>query len=253
MNKTKLFKLLLNLQTSANKGLSLIELLLGLLISGIVLTAAASGFTNLLTSDQDVESKTVRSTTLSRALAYMQIDMKEARTITREVATPTGNCDSDDVDSASCLVLTYPNGSEIDGNTCDVNPPQIYYGYQDISTPPGTSQIWLKPGILRRKVFCDTGTTPKWNVIADGLISVNEGNPRASFADDTAFCAQGDANWTSGNLFGDDGSGKGGFRFCLNDTTATNRLVRVFLYGHIVGGNTNNTIPVNTITFARSN
>lgn len=246
MNKTKLFQLLLIRQKYANQGLSLTESLVALVISSIVLTAATRGFVDLLTANQDVEFKTVQTANLTRALAYMQNEIKGARYITQ---VSGGICSSTEIDSDECLVLTYPNDAEIDGNTCTETDPKIYYGYKDITS--GT-QTWLKPGILKRKIVCTNSSGGNWQVIADGLISINEDNPRDNFASDTAFCSQGGVNWTTGNLYGDNSSGKGGFRFCLNDTTATNRLVRIFLYDHIVGGNENNLISVNTITFARA-
>lgn len=245
MNKIKLFRLLLILKKYAHQGISLTELLVALVISGIVLTGAVSGFINLLTANQDVESKTSRSVALEKALSYMQNDIKGAVSITREPNNT--NCNSTAIDSQNCLVLTYSNGVEIDGDTCSKNPPKIYYGYEDIKDG---LQIWLKPGTLKRKVVCTN--VGNWQVIADGLISVNENNPRTDFDSDKNFCSQDDVNWTSGNLYGDNGSGKGGFRFCLDDNTTTNRLVRIFLYGHIVGGNDNNMISANTITFARA-
>jgi prepilin-type N-terminal cleavage/methylation domain-containing protein len=249
MKKKQLLKLLLILQKYANQGISLTELLVALVISSIVLTAATSGFVNLLTANRDVESKSVRSGTLSRALSYITEDIKEASSITQEAGGTI--CTSTDIDSNECLVLTYPAGSELEtpGTACTETSPKIYYGYEDITTG---SQIWLKPGILKRKVVCSSPSGGNWQVIADGLLSVNEDDTSASFANDTDFCAQDNINWTTGNLYGDNGSGKGGFRFCLNDTTATNRLVRIFLYGNIVGGNGNNVISVNTVSFARA-
>ncbi|WP_324281495.1 prepilin-type N-terminal cleavage/methylation domain-containing protein [Cyanobacterium aponinum UTEX 3221] len=276
MNKYKLLQLFLSLKKSQQKGISLIELIIALVISGIVLTAAASGFMNILRANQNIESKTVRSATLNRAITYMQNEVKEARTVT-EVSG--GQCSN--VTSSNCMVLTYPDSNSSDGAggtiaSCAGPDQLVYYGYEDISS--GT-QIWLKPGVLKRKVVSEqkryedasltveitnpinydsddvcTTTTGIWQVIADGLISINESNPVSSFADDTAYCSQEVTNWTTGNLYGDNGSGKGGFRFCLLDTTAQNRLVRIFLYGHIMGlPDGNNTISSNIITFARSN
>lgn len=224
-----------------DSGLSLTELLVAIVISSIVLTAATSGFVNLLRANQDVESKSVRSGTLSRALSYIGEDIKEASSITAEAAGST-NCPSAEVDSDECLVLTYPDSST------------VYYGYQDLTTG---SHVYLKPGILKRQAFDDTGTavletgqTNAWEkeytVIADGLLgSVNEADPNP-------VCNQDSVNWTGETtVYGDDNT-KGGFRFCLNDSTTTNRLVRIFLYGHIVGGNDNNVISVNSVSFARA-
>lgn len=247
MNKTKLLKLFLAIQKSAQQGISLTELLVATIMSGIILAIAAKGFINVLTANQGVESKTVRSATLSRALAYIQNDIKGARTVTRTSSSCTGS------NSANCLVLTYPNSSEIDGTTCTISNPYILYGYEDISSG---SQTWLKPGVLKRKVFCDSTTGGNWQVIADGLISGNE------TSQPTTTCNQDLSQWTGNTtLYGRDSNSKGGFRFCLetDDTdpanaTPNNRLVRIFLHGYIVDGtNTGNTISVNTVGFARAN
>ncbi len=234
-------KLYYRILSNRESGLSLTELLVALVMTGIVLTAATSGFINLLRVNKEVESKTVLSSTVSWASSYIVEEIKEASSITSEAAGST-NCPSAEVDSDECLVLTYPDGST------------VYYGYQDITSG---SQIWLKPGILKRQAFDDTGNAvletgqanaweKEYTVIADGLLgSVNEADPNP-------VCNQGSVNWTGETtVYGDDNT-KGGFRFCLNDSTATNRLVRVFLYGHIVVGNDNNRILVNTVTFARA-
>jgi prepilin-type N-terminal cleavage/methylation domain-containing protein len=249
MNKYQLLKLFLSLKKSQEKGITLTELLVAIVISSIVLTAAASGLINVLSANQNVESKTVRSSSLNKAVAYIQDDIKAAKSVTQEPQNT--NCSSSAISSANCLVLTYPasyNTSLDSACTSNTIVPKVYYGYQDITN--GTQQ-WLKPGILKRKIVCSNSsgsavTTLDWEVIADGLISVREANPAPA-------CNSELATWTgSSTVYGANSSGKGGFRFCLNDTTATNRLARVFLYGNIVGGNANRVIPVNTVTFARS-
>jgi len=59
MKKTKLLKLLLAIQKSAQQGISLTELLVATIMSSIILTVAARGFINVLTANQSVESKIV--------------------------------------------------------------------------------------------------------------------------------------------------------------------------------------------------
>lgn len=237
MNQYQLLKLFLSLKKSQEKGISLIELIVALVISGIVLAMAASGFVNILRANQDVESKTVRSSNLQKTLAFIQDEMKSARAITRTSTSCAGS------DSASCLVLTYPDGSTIDGTTCTITNPRIEYGYEDISASTATQ--WLKPGLLKRKVFCDSTSGGNWQVIADGLVSGNETNQP------TTNC-HAELNAT---VYGTDSNGKGGFRFCLDTddtdpaTAPNNRLAQIFLYGHI-DNNTN--IPISVITFARS-
>ncbi|WP_342597621.1 type II secretion system protein [Cyanobacterium aponinum UTEX 3222] len=243
MNQYQLLKLFLSLKKSREKGISLTELIVALVISGIVLTAAASGFVNVLRANQSVESKTIRSSNLQKTLAFIQDEMKSARAVTRTSSSCSGS------DSESCLVLTYPDGQEdwldlnSDGikDTCPSNP-YIVYGYEDISA--STSTEWLKPGLLKRKVFCDT-QGGNWQVIADGLVSGNETNQPT-----TSCHAE-----LSTTVYGMDSNDKGGFRFCLDTddtdpaTAPNNRLAQIFLYGHI-DNNTN--IPISVITFARS-
>lgn len=251
MHKTKLFKILLALPKNSHEGLSLIELLVAVIIGGIALTAAASGFINLLTANQEVESKTNRTASLTRALAYMQNDIKAANSVTQEPRGVANNCSSTAVTSNECLVLTFPDfyAQELNLNCSKTpgSPAKVYYGFDDISTG---SQIWLKPGVLKRKVICENNTSTivstNWTVIADGLISANETQPTTSCTQDGA------ANWAGGStVYGQDSSGKGGFRFCLE--TTNNRLVRIFLYGHVIGGNSDHQLMVNTISFARAN
>jgi type II secretory pathway pseudopilin PulG len=238
---------------SSCEGITLMELLVAIIMGSIVLTAACSGFINLLKRNQDIESKTIRTAGLTKALAYIQEDMKSAKYVTAEKAEIDKNCNFSSVDSDYCLVLTYPDNSVLKLE-CNNHKAKIYYGFQDINKG---EQIWLKPGILKRKVFCDDGNQRNWIVIADGLLSKNEDNPEINFNKNNDFCRQNSINWT-GNLTVYGGNKKanntGGFRFCLhNDDSANensnNRLVRIFLYGHIIGGNP---ISLSTITFTRS-
>lgn len=253
MNKINLLKLLFIQQKYKEKGISLMELLVAIILGSIVLTAATSGFVNLLRLNQSVETKTTRSVALTRALTFLQQDIQNARAVTRTSCTG--------VTSTNCLLLTYPTGSRLvdtngDGvinnndNVCSIPNPYILYGYEDIKT--GT-QIYLKPGVLKRQLSCIT--VGNWQVVADGLVSVDQNNPNPACNQDLG------TKWTGATtVYGDNGSGKGGFRFCLDFddtdptiTTPNNRLVRVFLYGHIIGGDNKGTVSVNTIGFARTN
>ncbi|MTF37486.1 prepilin-type N-terminal cleavage/methylation domain-containing protein [Cyanobacterium aponinum] len=243
MDKRIVLQLLIGLRNNSEKGLSLIELIVALIISGIVLTAAASGFINVLRANQNVESKTVRSATIARAIAYIQDEIKEAKAVTA-VAVGSTQCPSASVDSAHCLKLTMPDDST------------VLYGFDDIST--GTN-VYLKPGLLKRQEYdssgnavLQTGQTSAWDTqyttVVDGLTSVNETAPT------TVACNQELTAWPSGTtVYGGTSGGKGGFRFCLADNTANNRLARIFLYGHIIGvADGNNVISGSTISFARS-
>jgi prepilin-type N-terminal cleavage/methylation domain-containing protein len=248
-NNNQLLKLFLflTLKEHSAQGFTLIELLIAIFISSIVLTVANNAFVNLLISEQNIESKLVRSAGLNRALAYIQNDIKSAKSVTKEA---TGsNCVSTAISSANCLVLTYPASfNPLLNSSCTSTTiePKVYYGYQDISSG---NQTWLKPGVLKRKIFCsDSGgiVNTNWEVIADGLLSVNEVDPAPS-------CNFELPTWLGDTtVYGGNSSNKGGFRFCLNDTTTNNRLVRIFLYGHIVGGSAVNQISVNTVVFART-
>jgi len=75
----KNYKLLLKLLQKRNDlGITLTELLVALVISGIVLTATTSGFINILRANQNVNSKSDQLTSLSRTLVYIQEDIKQA-------------------------------------------------------------------------------------------------------------------------------------------------------------------------------
>lgn len=232
--------------TPSCDGITLTELLVGVVTGSIVLTAGASGFINLLTRNQDIESKTIRNAGLIKALAYIQEDIKGAKYVTAEKINIGDICKSSSVDSDYCLVLTYPDNTLLTEG-CTGNEPKIYYGFKDISG--NSPQIWLKPGILRRKISCESGSG-NWIVVADGLLGKNEDNP----VDNNNFCRQDSINWT-GNLTVYGGNinqnNTGGFRFCLqeDDMSKNNRLVRVFLYGHIIN---RNPIKLSAITFTRS-
>lgn len=235
---------------SSNEGLTVTELLVSVVMGSVVLTAAASGFLNLLKANQDMEFKTIRHSELMKALNYLQEDIKAAKYVTKELATLNGNCNSSAIDSQYCLVLTYPNNTPL-REGC-VNNPQIYYGLQDISGK--TPQIWLKPAILRRKIICDKNHG-NWIVVADGLLGKNEANPVID-TEENPFCAQDSVNWRGSlKVYGGMSNGKGGFRFCLHydhdvdNIDNPNRLVRIFLYGHIINGHP---LKVNTIAFTRS-
>ncbi len=250
MDQIKVFALMSSFKVDRheqNQGFTLVELLVALFIGGIILIAGTSALINLLRANEELESKTTRRANLSRTLKVMENDIRSAKAITQE--TSGGNCDSGKVSATECLVLTFPIDYSRELNekcTSNTIEAQVYYGFDDISK--GT-QTWLKPGVLRRKVFCRDSSgamvRTNWMVVADGLISVNETQP-------TTICDQEDLSWTGEmEIYGLDSADKGGFRFCLQENTNDNRLVRVFLYGHIIGGNSNNQIMVNTTIFAR--
>lgn len=241
----KFLRLLIQSKQNSIRGLSLIEVLVATFISGIVLTVATSGMINLVTNNQEIESKSTRSISLDRALSYIEDDIKGSVSLTK-VKNGTGFCSSSSVDS-ECLVLNYPDNFTIN-TKCKVHSNstrQIYYGLEDISNK--SSSIWLKPGVLKRKTICGD-KAGNWMTVVDGLKSSKEEaiNP---------ICNQNDITWTGSSIVhGDIGSNKGGFRFCLENNPATeeSRLVRIFLYGHIVTKSENDTIAVDLITYARA-
>lgn len=253
MKKYELLKLFLTLKKSSEKGLSLVELIIALVMSGIVLTMTASGFINILRANKSVESKAVSSTGLQKALALIQEEIKQAKAaiaVTKVTGTPNydPNCTSA-VDSQECLRLDMPDGK------------RIYYGYKNISAG---ENVFLKPGILQRQVYNGStaelapGQTNAWEelytTIADGLITEKPNNFVSS-----QFCGQDGIAWNNFDttIYGDDSSGNGGFRFCLQNNSTSNRLVRVFLYGRRVDdkkidGIRNSESKVSTVGFARS-
>jgi len=251
------------LQQSPNQGISLTELLVALVISGIVLTATASGFMNILRANRDVESKSNQLSNLTRALTFIQEDIKQGVSVEAILATSGGECDSNEIDSEYCLLTKYSsdgNNNIFDFNNngnddCSADDRRVVYGFQDIHE--STSEF-LKPGVLKRDVYCTTSETlSRWEEVADGLISVKENDPTSNFPvpngviDNDDFCRQNDANWTGDDeIYGADSSGFGGFRFCLDSNDENNRLARIFLYGHIIGSDT--PMNVDIVTFARS-
>jgi len=173
----KNYKLLLKLLQKRNDlGITLTELLVALVISGIVLTATTSGFINILRANQNVNSKSDQLTSLSRTLVYIQEDIKQAISVEATSATAGGECDSTDVDSVNCLKLTYATTNNDDGSggiipSCDVPDAITYYGYQDISS---SDSIWFKPGILRRKTFTKVRDDKTTSDRSDDTCSVAE-------------------------------------------------------------------------------
>lgn len=244
MNKTKLISLLLKLQKQANIGISLTELLVALVMGGIVLTGAASGFVNLLRANQDVESKTVTNAGLARALAFIQEDIKKGISVEAITAvsttTTTNKCDSAQVDSAQCLKITLPDDST------------IYYGFKDISNT-NTSSVFLKPGILKRQEYdssadyiAETDQTSAWEdlytTVADALIN------SSYTAQPITTCNQDNITFPGTSTLANNDIG---FRFCTDTATDTKkRLVRIFLYGYV--GKNQTPLSANIITFARS-
>ncbi|NCO75372.1 MAG: prepilin-type N-terminal cleavage/methylation domain-containing protein [Cyanobacteria bacterium] len=242
MTKIKIVVANMGESKSFFRGITLIELLIAIVVGSIVLTAAASGMINLLTVNNSIESKTIRNAGLVKALAYIQDDIKRAKYITAEKATSGGNCNSLDIDSGDCLVLTYPDNTPLRVG-CDGVTPTIYYGFKDISN--NKNEIWLKPGILKRKIICTNGSVGNWIVIADGLLGKKEVNLITTLINNPDFCTQDSIKWT-GNLTV---YGEGGFRFCLQESHNQNRLARIFLYGHIIN---DKPISLSTIIFTRS-
>jgi prepilin-type N-terminal cleavage/methylation domain-containing protein len=264
MTKNSLLKLLFQISKYYQQGISLTELLVALVVSSVVISFAAKGAVNLLSFSDSANAKSTAVSTLNRTIAYMQEEIKSSLSITQENSLVAGtSCLSTAVDSNECLVLTFPASyNENLHDDCDSgsNEGKVYYGYEDISS--NSNEIWLKPGILKRKVVCyeitnDGGTpadfsddttalvTTNWTVVGDGLISVNETQPTVTCDQDSMTNWPGDAT-----VYGADSSGEGGFRFCLE--TTNNRLARIFLYGHIIADGDNEQIALSSIAYSRA-
>ena len=270
MNKTNFLKFLSKIQKYTHQGISLTEVLLALVITSIVMTFAAKGAINLLSFSESATSKSLAISTLNKALAFMQEEIKSSISVTQENGLVSGTaCLSANVDSDECLVLTFPISYNTTLNSnCDSGKDKgkVYYGYQNISSPT-YSGVWLKPGILKRKVVCyeitNNNGTPNdfsddttalvntnWTVVGDGLISDQETQPITTCDQDSMD------NWSgSTTIYGTDlvsGNETGGFRFCLGTTNSNNRLVRIFLYGHVITDDANNQALVNSMGFSRA-
>lgn len=198
---------------SSCEGLTITELLTGVVMGSLVLTAAASGFINLLKANQNIEAKTIRHSGLIKALNYLQEDIKAAKSVTAiKASDEEKECNSSAINSEHCLVLTYPNNTKL-REGCLTNP-RIFYGLQDISGK--SPQIWLKPAILRRKIICKE-TQGNWIVVADGLLGKNETHS----IDNSTLCQQDSVNWLNdtkaqGHIL-HESQETGGFRFCLHE------------------------------------
>jgi type II secretory pathway pseudopilin PulG len=158
-------------------GFTLTELLGAIIVGGLILSVAGAGLGAILNASRQADVKNTRRQELSRALAYMNTEIKEGRTVTSvDVGGSDANCDTAIADTGSqCLKITKPSET-------------IYYGFKDIS---GGTQEWFKPGIVKiRKVAATTVD----GVLVDGLIA---SNPSSLPACSTTL------------------KGLGGFRFCL--------------------------------------
>jgi hypothetical protein len=82
------------------------------------------------------------------------------------------------------------------------------------------------------------GDTPSWQFLVDGILGDNEHNPNPT-------CESG---WSG--PYGQNADDKGGFRFCLMNTTDTNRGVQIFLYGYVLSNDIGDTIELNSISYA---
>lgn len=192
------------------------ELLVAGISSGVILLLGVNVFVNVLRITENLEAKTTQSNTLNRALSYIQEEIKQADYVMAVTGSEDKKCDSASIDSQHCLKIIVSTEEF------------IYYAFDDISIGQHT---WQKPGVLRRKTIKKDGTDSGWRVLVDGLISVKEKQP-------TVTCNQDSIQWDISNwntdVYGGTRENKGGFRFCLNNK-GKSQLVRIFLYGHIMG------------------
>lgn len=234
-----LWKWLLYQAKNQEAGISLMELIVALVIGGIALLLGAMLFVNVLKANKAVESKTVAAAELQRALSFIIEDIKQASNVT-QVNRGNTLCPSQQVDSNECLVLS----REVNGTVY-----RISYGYKDISNQ---TTYFYKPGVLKRQIYRQSDNTPvsynlqplpsggqqqawdDYTVVADGLINTVPQNQVACENyegirswQDTADTANRD------KIYGTMSNNRGGFRFCLYNSTGNNPLARVFLIGRI--------------------
>jgi type II secretory pathway pseudopilin PulG len=202
----------------AISGFTLMELLAGILVSSLILIVAGAGLGAILSVNHQSDIKNTRRVELSRALGYINGEIKEGKAVEKVNLTEDANCSTNVTDSGNyCLTITKPNGDK------------IYYGFKDISgvSSSNSDYIWFKPGILHRRL--NNGNT---YVLVDGLIN---SNPTSLPTCSTTL------------------TGSGGFRFCLGSTASDNRTVKIYLYGYTGSGTGDTPITMETENFARSN
>lgn len=112
-------------------GFTLTELLVGVSLTGIMLSMAGVGLVAVLQKDKAEESETTRRTALNRALDFISEDVRMAKSIATPVSIPSQSCGS----TAGVLDLTMPDNRKV-----------IYYVH-DMS---GCSVVWAKPIAIRR-------------------------------------------------------------------------------------------------------
>ncbi|BAQ66672.1 hypothetical protein [Geminocystis sp. NIES-3709] len=188
------------------KGFTLTELLVAAMMTVLVLTLAGSFTINIFRQDARNQARGTRQAEIERALRYIKQDIVQAERLEN---------------STNQLVLNFPTDT-----VCNATQ-TVTYSFADIAS--GT-QIWLKPGVVRRtrvRNGASNTLTPDPNdclasvtstdTLIDGIIATNP-NPLPT-------CTTG---WTL--------AGAGGFRFCIAPASGTPSLQRqaeVYLYGFI--------------------
>ena len=131
----------------ANKGFTLVELLVAIVMSGIVMVGLGAGMMAILNNNKASAAKTVAKNQLNRAIDYISEDIKQSR-----VAGLTQTSVANDT-----LVLTYyENINDTTGHTIE------YYLDSVAANEP-----WLGPKVLRRRL--DGATGGQWQVLVDGI------------------------------------------------------------------------------------
>ncbi|QYX29829.1 PulJ/GspJ family protein [Sphaerospermopsis torques-reginae] len=188
---------------AADKGFTLIEILVAAAIMSIVVTLAGTAFVALLQQNQKAKAESDRRTNLNRALDYIANDIRMAKTIesTTGLTLPSG--------ATGVLKLTIPNPD-----------PAVSTPYHVIYYISNSLTGWESPrSIMRFQASNDTTTTvpdpTTDNLLVDGI------EAPSSFS-----CPSGTQ------------SGGNGFYACISSTApSANKSAEVFLYGKIKSNN----------------
>jgi prepilin-type N-terminal cleavage/methylation domain-containing protein len=126
-----------------DRGFTLVELLLALVITGLVITLAGSGLYALMTANNRSQAETMDRLELERALGFMTDEIKMSQQIQTNIPIPASSIPGFQAASGSSnvqaiLVLNPATNSRLTN-------PIVYY----LADPPNSS-VWLGPRVIYR-------------------------------------------------------------------------------------------------------
>ncbi|MBC5795523.1 prepilin-type N-terminal cleavage/methylation domain-containing protein [Sphaerospermopsis sp. LEGE 00249] len=147
---------------AADKGFTLIEILVAAVIMSMVVTLAGTAFVALLQQNQKAKAESDRRTNLNRALDYMANEIRMANRIAATSSTMPSN-------ATGVIRLTIPSDS--------TNPNREYYIRTSDSNAScnSSSSLWECPYSIYRRLIDSTGTID--NLLVDGMQAPTSGAP----------------------------------------------------------------------------